>query len=348
MLKNNKKFKILYFTVGLTIAGIALYWVLRNFDLQTFLTILEKADVKFLILVPLSLMLQQGIRSWKWKHIISPLRAVSASRLFTAIMAGYFTNMIIPFAASPLVRSWLVGKRYDLPMGTVLATSAIERFIDGLIFSLMVAFTLAFAALPDPDGNIRTSLMLGSFGGGILFSGLIGLLLVLRRKQPRSHPLASKLINKLPDKISHAIYAFARSFPAGIVWPRQPWRWVAIITAGFLQKAAAATHFLWAGLAFGIVLAPLDYIYIVVLLGLLGFINHLLRIPGGYFIGNLYILGLFGLSEEQSLALALTVHASTLFVFIAVGGLSLWQNGVALRDLKNVSRASPANQEQIP
>jgi len=329
--------KILYFVIGLLIAGIGLYWVLRNFDLDRFIKLLNQADLKYLILIPVSLAFQQLIRSVKWKHILSPLRSVSAFRLFTAIMAGYFANMIIPFGASPFVRSWLVGRRYDVPMGSVLATSAIDRFIDGIIFSLMVAFTLIYATLPDPNGQIKTSLLLGSIGGGLLFLGLIVMLVVLKRRRPRAWQWIAHLINRLPDKISLAITAFTYSFPAGIVWPKQPWRWCVIIASGFALKAVAATHFLWAGLAFGILLSPLDYIYIVVLLGLLGFINHLLRIPGGYFIGNMYILGLFGLSEEQSLALAFSVHTSTLLVFAVIGSLSLWQSGVAIKDLKNVT-----------
>jgi len=329
--------KILYFLIGLLIAGGALYWVLRNFELDKFIRIVDQADLKFLILVPISLALQQLVRSLKWKHILSPLRTVSAFRLFTAIMAGYFANMIIPFAPSPLIRSWLVGKRYDVPMGSVLATSAIDRFIDGLIFSLMVAFTLINATLPDPDGQIKSSLFLGSIGSGLLFFGLIVMLIALKRRKPRAWQWVARLINRLPNKISTAITAFTHSFPAGIVWPKQPWRWCVIIISGFALKAIAATHFLWAGLAFGIVLAPLDYIYIVVLLGLLGFINHLVRVPGGYFIGNIYILGLFGLSEEQSLALAFIVHTSTLLTLVVIGGISLWQSGVAIKDIKNIT-----------
>lgn len=81
---------------GALIGLALLVWVLRQFDLNRFLTTLAGADLFYLALVPAGQALEQLVRAWKWRQILSPLKLIATLRLFGAVMAGYLIASLIP------------------------------------------------------------------------------------------------------------------------------------------------------------------------------------------------------------------------------------------------------------
>lgn len=57
-------------------------------------------------------------------------------------MAGYLTGLLVPFGFSTLVRAWLVARREHLTTSGVLASVALDRLTDGLVFAFLVPATL--------------------------------------------------------------------------------------------------------------------------------------------------------------------------------------------------------------
>lgn len=115
--------------------GLALLvWVLARIDYERMRTVLQEADATFLMFVPLAIGLELLARGWKWRQLLFDIRPIGTWRLFGAIMAGYFANLLIPVGLSPFVRAWLIARLESLKMAMVLATVAIDRFIDGVVF----------------------------------------------------------------------------------------------------------------------------------------------------------------------------------------------------------------------
>ena len=115
--------------VGLSV----LVWVLWRIDYDRMRQVVVQADIWFLPLVPLAIALEQLVRGWKWRQLLHAIRSIGTLRLFGAIMAGYFANIVAPLGISPIVRSWLVARLEALKMSTILATAAIDRFVDGVV-----------------------------------------------------------------------------------------------------------------------------------------------------------------------------------------------------------------------
>ena len=322
---------------GAVIGVVAISWVLWRIDFQRLRQVITHADIGFVLLVPLAIAAEQLVRAWKWRQILLRLRAIGTWRLFGAIMAGYFTNFLIPFGISPFVRSWLVGRLEKLRMGAVLATAAIDRFVDGIIFSGFVAAALGFAAFPDPGGGIRLGLIAGGAGGLVLFAALLAGLAFWKRRAGRGGGWPAGLVARLPGRLAGPVRGFLSSFADGIVWPREAWRGAGIVGASVGIKLIAATHFLWAGLAFGVALRPAEYIFLLVFLGFLIILTRVARVPGGFFVGNVFALDLLGIPEEQGLAMVLLVHVSTLVTISSVGAVALWRNGIAIGELGSVT-----------
>jgi uncharacterized membrane protein YbhN (UPF0104 family) len=319
---------------------LVLAWVLWRADLDRLQHVVAQADIRFILAVPLAIAVEQLVRAWKWRQLLHAIRPVGTLRLFGAIMVGYFAILLIPLGASPLVRSWLIGRLESLKMSSVLATAVIDRLVDGVIFTGFVAVALVFSAFPDPGGGIRLGLMIGGVGSLALFALLLfGL---ARYKLWAVHPgrWVARLAARLPARLRGPINRIALSFAEGIVWPREAWRGVGVVLASVTMKLIAITHFLWAGLAFGIVLRPWDYLFLVVFLGFLIILTRLARIPGGFFLGAIFALDLLGVAEEPALAMVVTVQLSTVLTVAAVGALALWRSGVALDELRLAKGAS--------
>lgn len=320
--------------VGALIGIATLAWILRGFELDKFRAILAGADARLLLAVPVAIAAEQLVRAWKWRQLLYPLRSIGTFRLFGAIMAGYLVGFLIPFGFSTLARAWLVGRREALAMSAVLATVALDRLTDGIVFALLVPIALLLVAFPDPAGDLRAGLAWAAAGSLMLCVLLIFALVLYKRRALRPGGWFARLIGRLPARIVGPMHRVAASFGEGIVWPRELWRGIVIVAASVAIKALAATHFFWAGLAFGAVLEPAQYLFLMVCLGFVVVLGHVVRVAGTFAIGAIFVLGLFGVSEEMALAMVLVVQAASILTIAIIGAFALWRQGVALSELR--------------
>ena len=319
--------------IGALVGLGALAWVLRGFDRRRFLETVADADTDLLLLVPAAIVAEQLVRGWKWRQLLHPIGPVGTLPLFGAIMAGYLSNLIVPLGF-PLVRSWLVARREALQMSAVLATVTLDRLTDGIVFVGFVALAIGLVAFPDPGGDIRAGLIVGGAGSLAVFALLLFLLVGYRSAVRSQGGWLPRLLHRLPAGIAEPVHRVARSFAEGIVWPRAFSRGLGIVASTIAMKLLGATHFLWAGLAFGVVLRPAEYIFLIAFLGFLVVLTHFARIAGGFIVGSVFALGLLGVGEEEALAMALVVQGASLLCVAGVGALALWWNGVGLADLR--------------
>lgn len=324
--------------IGAFVGLVVLAVVLRGFDLNRFRAIVADAGVFPILMVPVVVIVEQVVRGWKWRQLLWPLRAASTLYLFGAVMAGYLLALLVPFGFGTIARSWLVARREELKLATVLATVALDRLTDGIVFVCLVPIALFLAAFSDP-GGVRSGLIWGGIGSAALFALLI-VGLVLYRKQA-SNPAAwlTRMVTRLPARLATPLRGLAGSFAEGIDWPREAWRGGGVIVASVVMKLLASTQFFWAGLAFGVRLQLGEYVFLMVLLGFLVILGHFARIAGGFTIAAVFGLGLFGVHEEEALAMTLIVQASNLLSVAGIGALALWLQGVTLADARAEAEA---------
>src|SRR5262249_4249106 len=126
----------------------------------------------------------------------------------------------------------------------------------------------------------------------------------------------------------------AACFARGVCGPCEPGRSLGFGLASVAIRLIAASQLMWAGLAVGAELLPAQYLFIMVFLGFLVILGHFARITGSFIIGGIFALGLFGVSEERALAMVLLVQGASLLSVAGIGALALWQQGVALSELR--------------
>lgn len=326
--------------VGGALIGLAaLAWVFGRLDYGRMREVLAGADARFLLMVPVAIAAEQLVRAWKWRQILYPLRAVATLRLFGAIMAGYLGGLLVPFGVSPILRSWLIARLEALTFSAVLASVAIDRLIDGIIFTGFVAAVLAFAAFPDPDGNIRLGLVIAGIGSFAVFALLLALFIRYRRDVADRASWIMRLADRLPARFTDRVRALLHSFAQGIVWPNELRRRAGVVAASIVIKLIAATHFLFAGLAFSVLLRPVDYLFLIVFLGFIVILTHFSRIAGGFIVGAVFALGLFGVEAERAVAMTVVVQVASIATVAAIGAFALWRHGFTLADVRRAEVA---------
>ena len=98
-----------------------------------------------------------------------------------------------------------------------------------------------------------------------------------------------------------------------------------------LSKLISATYFLWAGLAVGVVLAPFDYLFLMVFAGFSLVLSRFGRVPGGFVIGSAFAFSLLGVPEEQALLMILFNWMISISVVVGGGLIVLWQSELDIR-----------------
>lgn len=326
--------------LGVAGAVIALFWLYGSLDFDRFADAVLGAEAGWLAALVGTILLEQLTRAWKWRQILFDLKPVSTVRLFGSILAGYGVAILIPVGVSPLVRSWLVARLENLRWMAVLMTTAIERFLDGIIFALIAAI-IAFAGhIPSIEGDLRFGIMLVGGFNLILFAGLMSAMFFGRSPLTRDDSRISRCIDWLGAKGSGRLAGLREAIIQGIIWPRARTRQVGAVSASVLMKLISATHFVWAGLAVGVVLAPFDYLFVMVVAGFALVLARFIRVPGGFVLGAGFALKLLGVPDEQALAMILFNHILSIILMVGIGLLYLWRSGIDIREARHVEAES--------
>ncbi len=309
----------------------------RKLDFERLFSVLLGTEPIWFFALFASIPLEQLLRGWKWRQILFDIRPVGSFRLFSAVMVGYFANLIIPIGISPLVRAWLIAGLEGLKISTVLVTTAIERFVDGIVFAIIVGILVIFAALPETDGNLRLGMMIAGVGSLVLFMCLFAGLFLIKHHLIAPESMVGRLVSRLEKAFGGRLAGIGLGMAEGIIWPKSRWRGSGAVLASIGMKALSTTHFLWAGLAFGILLSPFDYLFIMIFTGFTLIISRFIRVPGGGIIGSAYALKLLGIPDEEALTMVLVVHSSTLILIAGIGAIEMWRNGLTVLKLRQAT-----------
>ena len=308
-----------------------LFWLYRDLDFGRFLAALASVNQGWIVLLGATTLLEQVLNGWKWRQILFDVKPVRTLRLTGAMLAGYGANALVPLGISPLVRSWLIGRIEGLKMGTVLTTTIIVRFIDGVVFALFAGVVAMVGKVPQVAGNLELGLAVAGALNFTLFSALLWVMYRFRALFAQDGPLICRLFDWVAAWFRAEGAELRSSLCAGVVWPQSRSRRMKVFVGAVASKLVAATHFLWAGLALGVVLGPFDYLFLMVFAGFSMVLARFVRVPGGFVIGSALAFALLGVPEEQAFLMILFNWMMSMILVVGVGLVLLWQSGIDIR-----------------
>jgi hypothetical protein len=325
--------------LGAALVSGLLIWLYRDLDSGNFFNLLGEAHGIWLVVLAAAIPFEQWMRAWKWRQILFDLKPVPSVRLLGAVLAGYGVGIIIPLGVSPLVRAWLIARIESLRLAAVLMTTAIERFVDGIVFALFAAFVAIAGAVPEVAGDVRIGLVIAGVINLALFTGLLCLLFFARPFLADPHSRIGWLIDRLASVGGRRLEGLRQAIRDGILWPRDRPRQIGVVAASVCMKIVSCSYFLWAGLAVGIVLDLKDYLFLMVFAGFSLVLARFIRVPGGFMIGSGFALSLLGVPDEQALAMVLFVNTIVFALMVGPGLLFLWRSGIGLRAARHAQEA---------
>jgi len=208
--------------LGSLLALAVVFWLYRDLDLGRFLAALRGADPRWIAALAAAILLEQLVNGWKWRQILFDIKPISSSRLCAAMLAGYGANVLVPLGISPLVRSWLVARLEALKMATVLTTTIIARFIDGVVFALFASVVALAGQVPRVQGNLQLGLMLGGALNIILFGGLLYAMYRYRAHFAQEGPLVCRAFDWIAGWLHANGTELRAALSDGVVHPLGP------------------------------------------------------------------------------------------------------------------------------
>lgn len=213
--------RIKYLIIGLTVSLLSLYYSFNNVSFDELINAFNSVNYIYLLPALFWFALSFLFRALRWRYIISSIKEVKTTRLFSPLMLGFMGNLL-PARAGEFIRAYLLGKKERISFGTSLATIFIERLLDMFMLLLLLAWILLFKTdiFVHGDTGLNHKLM-----GYMIKFGWISLIVCLiifffsaflQYKNENATKLINLIIKPLPSKWSEKIHEWANSFSKGL------------------------------------------------------------------------------------------------------------------------------------
>ncbi len=127
------KRSVLLRIIGYGVAIASLIFVLRDFHIVRAVHDMANADWRLVLGGMAWDVASYGFQSLRWKLLLTPFGKVRLTRANRAVFAGLFANLVFPLRPGEFLRSYVLSNSEDIPLGRVIGSVGVERFIDLVI-----------------------------------------------------------------------------------------------------------------------------------------------------------------------------------------------------------------------
>ncbi len=329
--------------IGIAVSGLFLFLAFRGQDFGDIRDALRQANLWWLVPGLAVYFVGVWLRAVRWAILLRPVAAVVDSRaLFPTVVIGYMANNVLPLRAGELVRSYLVGRQYQVRKTPVLATIAVERIFDGitmlgfmLVATIFVTFTSELQHLAIIAFVVFAVLLIGIFLltlGGSFFDRLLQLIL-----------------GPLPTSIADRVERMTESFLSGLAVFRRRRDLLAVVGLSVVAWSCEASMYYLIAVGFGSDVR--DVMGFGATLMTTGVANMATLIPSspGYigqfeFGVRMVLSGALGVPESQALAYAILVHAALYFPITLLGLAEWFRRQLSFRTIQEAERLDVAGE----
>jgi len=328
--KNSEKTQqIIRISLAVLLLIASVYFTIRDIDLNKLWQYIVRADYLWVILSVPVMILSHWVRAYRWRTMLQPvIRNANTWNLFSAVMAGYAVNNIIP-RGGEFLRPWVFARRQKISFTSVFATIVVERFLDLLI--LMFMFAGVWFAFSEQIQNVLPTLQAEK----LFLPVLIILGVFILSFYPPVVRIVLKFVvkpisNKFYDKISELFEKFAKGFTI-IRSPSQYFR-LTLESLSIWLLYAVPMYLMF--FSFGFHVAPyyLGFQDAILLLVISGIAFTISPTPGAIGVYHFFVqttmMRLYGINGEAALAYATVNHAVGYLVQVGIGGIFLLHENI--------------------
>ncbi len=228
-------------SLGIGLVALGLAW--RDTRVEMLLPSLVNINMFWLVISATSVLMVALVKAARWQIMFDnqPSRP-SYAALFSAMIIGQTSNVMLPFRVGELVRAYILKRRANVAVALGLGTVVSEKLADLLLFGVGALVLPILAAVPD---SVRTAAV------SVL---LIAIILVVATQWCASHPAWLAALERwLPARLQGRAHNIAVDMLAGwsVLWTSgirlRLWTWsLGIWLLSVVAPAALARAMGWA------------------------------------------------------------------------------------------------------
>ena len=328
--------KLLLLLVGIGVTAGCFYWSMKGVKSEELWNSLKTANYGTLPAIFLLLFLFYWLKAVRWSWMLKPVRKLGPRQLFPPVMIGFAANNVLPAHLGEFVRVYLVGRRHDVAVTTVLSTVVLERVFDVIAILGLFAVSVRFAdKLPSEYNEVVLSLT----GGAVAFLVCAAAFLVWTEGCIRLFHGTLKFLPFVSEGTCDKLVSIVTSAGEGLNALRSVPAIVAIALNSLVQWVLNGLIAFLALRAFQVPVTPADGLIMTAILAIAVMIPST---PGyfgliqGAFKASILALGI-NTNQSHVFAASMYYHMSMYIPVTLTGLFFLNKEGLRLRDLSKVS-----------
>jgi uncharacterized protein (TIRG00374 family) len=295
--------------------------------------VIRTASPLYLGLAVLMTLVQQLMRTWRWKPLLEPLKQTGFRNRLLAIFIGFAANCLLPARLGEFIRANYLGKSERISGSAVFGTVVVERLFDGL--TLLLVLLVAVLCTSFPDFLMKHVNSLRGAGLSVLAAYLLIIVFLVGFKV-RAHAflnLLDRILFFLPERFRFRIIEMVRNFSMGIVLLKSADRWIQVILYSFTVWFIGLCQIYFVSRSIDL---QLSFMTTFMIMSMASFGVMIPSAPG--FIGTFHLsvqFGylFFGVGKEEGLSAAILLHAAFFVPTVILGMISFMMLHVSLDDL---------------
>jgi uncharacterized protein (TIRG00374 family) len=319
--------------IGIIVSVILVGAIAWSVDLRESFRAMAAADFRWVISALVVLGVSMGLRAWRWRFIMEPVKLISTLRLFSAMMIGFMGNMLLPARIGEFIRAYVVGRSQRVSTSASLATIVVERMLDGFTLLAFLVFTIILITFPAESESLTRHIRTAGWLAFCLYTVVLVFCIFLRIYGEPTRRLLLKVLFFLPERWREGLGRLLDAFVHGLEVVKGGWHLVPImglslaawslqsvsnwmiLMAFHLDLTLGAAFFLVAIQAFGVMIPSSP-----------GFI-------GTYHAATILGLAAFGISREVALSVSIVMHL-LFFIPVSLAGFAcLWVENLSFSEI---------------
>lgn len=324
-------------TIAPLLSIVLLGLIFYNIDLNQTLIAFKGFDISNLWLIVLIYLIGFFIRVFRWNALLDECKKCKYMDLLGIIFTGNMLNSYLPARAGDFYRAYNIGKNYQIKKMKAFTTIFLERVFDGSVVFFFLLISIINVYNKGWVVNLATTV-------GILFLGsMLALFLFAKFGNPDTFcekiiQISQKLPNKIQDKINPFILSL-NSYFTSFIEGLESLHSIKTVLTVFLYTAGVwifeCISYMLIIQSFGIEINFLSALFIMCLIVFSTMIPSSSVFIGPYQYAYIIGLGVFGVTKEPALAVALVNQIIIMGLVTLCGLFFVLKNKQNLSSIKN-------------
>jgi uncharacterized protein (TIRG00374 family) len=282
------------------------------------------------------------LRTYRWKYLLRPIKAIPARTLFPVVTIGYMGNNIFPLRAGEVLRAYVLKRKQQVSASASLATIVVERIFDGITMLIFV-----FAILPLVPTNEFLSQLL-PFMSFFFFGALLAFLLVASSPARTEGVYEWAVKYLVPGRFQEQAKSLLARFVEGLEVLRSGRDMLFILGISILLWLVEAWKYWFVMQGFHFQQPFYVLVFTCAIVNLATSIPSTPGYLGTFEVAGIESLVLFGVARHTATSFMLALHAALWFPITVLGAYYAWRESISWHDMESLRLSEGGPSSPLP